>query len=76
MSHILQIISQYFQRLPIGSGGSTRHARDMDTSFTARARRTSRAHIQPFARYSPEAFSIIGFRPASIIFGFSGLQMM
>ena len=34
------------------------------------------AHFQPFARYSPEAFSIIGFRPASIIFGFSGLQMM
>ena len=30
MSHILQIISQYFQRLPIGSGGSTRHARDME----------------------------------------------
>jgi hypothetical protein len=23
------------------------------------------AHFQPFARYSPEAFSIIGFRPAS-----------
>jgi hypothetical protein len=54
--------------------------RDMNatwsTSFAARVRRTSRAHFQPFARYSPEAFSIIGFRPASIIFGFSGLQMM
>jgi len=46
------------------------------TSFAARVRRTSRAHFQPFARYSPEAFSIIGFRPASIIFGFSGLLMM